>query len=176
MGKAATPNRMGQKGDPGDTARSKTLRHKANPQANPAPIPVERCPWCDTPFGAESFSLLPDADRPRDLRVVCANFECEFSGGRPLPIVGVDEPLYRRLPAFLIATVDKFASLPWEGPSGALLGGADRYDSDGFYGPASRSGKRLDAPLLPPDLVIQDELHLVTGTARDDDGALRDCN
>ena len=47
----------------------------------------------------------------------------------PLPIVAVDEPLYRRLPAFLIATVDKFASLPWTGESGALLGGADRHDS-----------------------------------------------
>lgn len=165
VGKAATPNHMGRKGDSrGDTARRKTRRYKANPQANPAPIPIERCPWCGAPFAPESFTLLPDADHPRDMRVVCSNFECEFSGQRPLPIVGVDEPLYRRLPAFLIATVDKFAALPWEGPSGALLGGADRYDSEGFHGPASAgSGKRLDAPLPPPDLVIQDELHLVTG-------------
>ena len=165
VGKAATPNRMGRKGDGrGDTARRKTLRYKANPQANPAPIPIERCPWCGTRFAAESFTLLPDADRPRDMRVVCSDFECEFSGERPLPIVGVDEPLYRRLPAFLIATVDKFAALPWEGPSGALLGGADRYDTEGFHGPASPArGQKLDAPLPPPDLVIQDELHLVTG-------------
>lgn len=165
VGKAATPNRMGRKGERrADTARRKTLRYKADPQANPAPIPIERCPWCGTPFEAGSFTLLPNADRPRDMRVVCSDFECEFSGERPLPIVGVDEPLYRRLPAFLVATVDKFAALPWEGPSGALLGGADRYDSDGFYGPASPGrGSRLDAPLPPPDLVIQDELHLVTG-------------
>ena len=165
VGKAATPNRMGRKGDGrGDTARRKTLRYKANPQASPAPIPIERCPWCGAPFVSESFTLLPNADRPRDMRVVCSDFECEFSGERPLPIVGVDEPLYRRLPAFLIATVDKFAALPWEGPSGALLGGADRYDSEGFHSPAStESGTRLDAPLPPPDLVIQDELHLVTG-------------
>ena len=165
VGKAATPNRMGRKGDGGgDTARRKTLRYKANPQANPAPIPIESCPWCGASFAPESFALLPDADRPRDMRVVCSDFECEFSGERPLPVVGVDEPLYRRLPAFLIATVDKFAALPWEGPSGALLGGADRYDSDGFHGPASTGrGTRLDTPLPPPDLVIQDELHLVTG-------------
>ena len=165
VGKAATPNRMGRKGDTrGDTARRKTLRYKANPQANPAPIPIERCPWCAAPFTSESFALLPDADLPRDMRVVCSDFECEFSGQIPLPIVGVDEPLYRRLPAFLIATADKFAALPWEGPSGALLGGADRYDAEGFHGPASAGiGKRLDAPLPPPDLVIQDELHLVTG-------------
>ena len=165
VGKAATPNKMGSKGDPrGDTARRKTFKFQSNPRANPAPIPVESCPWCQTRFTGESFSLLPDADRPSNLRVVCTNFECDFSGDRPLPIIGVDEPLYRRLPAFLIATVDKFASLPWEGSAGALLGRADRYDTQGFYGPAAPGlGTRLEAPLLPPDLVIQDELHLITG-------------
>src|SRR5690606_6557618 len=76
----------------------------------------------------------------------------------------VDEPLYRRLPAFLIATVDKFASLPWVGHSGVLLGAADRYDADGLYGPAEPGrGARLSRPLPPPDLIIQDELHLISG-------------
>ena len=164
VGKAATPNRMGRKGDRGDTARRKTLQYKADSRSRPAPIPIESCPWCGKRFAAQSFTLLPDADRPRDLRVVCTKLECEFSGERPLPIVAVDEPLYRRLPAFLIATVDKFAALPWEGPSGALLGGAERFDKHGFYGAADPGrGSKLDAPLLPPDLVIQDELHLITG-------------
>ena len=165
VGKAATPNKMGRKGDNrADSARRKTIQYQRNPRANPSPIPVERCPWCGTEFTADCFTLLPDADRPRDLRVVCTDFECDFSGNRPLPIVGVDEPLYRRLPAFLIATVDKFAALPWEGASGSLLGSAGRYDSEGFYGAtAPGRGSRLDSPLPPPDLVIQDELHLITG-------------
>ena len=164
VGKAATPNRMGRKGDKGDTARRKTLQYKADSRSRPAPIPIESCPWCGRRFKAESFTLLPNADRPRDLRIVCTNLKCEFSGERSLPIVAVDEPLYRRLPAFLIATVDKFAALPWEGPSGALLGGAARFDEHGFYGAADPGrGSRLDASLLPPDLVIQDELHLITG-------------
>ena len=164
VGKAATPNRMGRKGDRGETARRKTLQYKAASRTRPAPIPIENCPWCGKRFTAESFTLLPDADRPRDLRVSCTELGCEFSRGRPLPIVAVDEPLYRRLPAFLIATVDKFAALPWEGPSGALLGGAERFDEHGFYGAADLGrGSRLEAPLLPPDLVIQDELHLITG-------------
>jgi len=76
----------------------------------------------------------------------------------------VDEQLYRRLPAFLIATVDKFASLPWVGGSGALLGAAERHDATGFYSGAEPGrGTRLATPLLPPDLVIQDELHLISG-------------
>ena len=108
--------------------------------------------------------LLPDADHPRELRIVCANLDCDFNGERPLPIVAVDEPIYRRLPAFLVATVDKFASLPWVDRCGGLLGGADRHDAHGFYGAAEpKHGTPLTAPLPPPDLVIQDELHLISG-------------
>ena len=166
VGKAATPNVMGKRGENrSDSARAKTRQFKANPLARPAPIPLENCPWCAKPFQPESFTLWPNDDAPTELRVTCANFECEFSGERPLPVLGVDEPIYRRLPAFLIATVDKFASLPWEGKSGVLLGGAERHDGRGFYGAAEPASGRekLPAPLPPPDLVIQDELHLIAG-------------
>ena len=165
VGKAATPNVLGRKGDSRpDSARTKVRRFKSNPRGNPSPIPLESCPWCGERFDADAFTLLPDDDHPRELRIVCTNFECEFKGDNPLPVIGVDEPIYRRLPAFLIATVDKFASLPWTGESGALLGGADRFDRHGFYGAAEPGrGKRLAASLPPPDLVIQDELHLIAG-------------
>ena len=165
VGKAGTPNRLGERGDNrSDSARSKVSQYKNNPQGKPAPIPLEACPWCGEDFTPNSFTLLPDADHPTELRIVCADWECDFSGDTPLPIVAVDEPLYRRLPAFLVATVDKFASLPWVGESGALLGGADRHDDVGFYGAAEpRRGNRLSRPLPPPDLVIQDELHLISG-------------
>ena len=165
VGKAATPNILGRKGDGRpDSARAKVTAFKRNPDRNPSPIPLENCPWCGERFEPESFTLLPDADRPQELRIVCTDFECDFSADRPLPVIGVDEPIYRRLPAFLIATVDKFASLPWVGQSGALLGGADRADADGFYGGGEPGrGRRLAAPLQPPDLIIQDELHLIAG-------------
>jgi hypothetical protein len=164
VGKAATPNIMGHKGDGRqDSARTKARQFKAEPMRRSSPIPLENCPWCGMRFGADSFVLLPNDDQPIELRVVCANFECDFAR-RGLPIVAVDEPIYRRLPAFLIATVDKFASLPWVGQVGVLLGGADRHDAKGFYGAAEPGkGTRLAEPLLPPDLVIQDELHLISG-------------
>jgi len=165
VGKAATPNVLGRKGDKrADTARTKVRQFKADPRGKPTPIPLEACPWCGIPFEASSFALLPNDDDPRELRIVCSNFECDFARDRPLPIVAVDEPLYRRLPAFLIATVDKFASLPWVGESGQLLGGAQWHDSSGFCGAADPGkGRRLSEPLPPPDLVIQDELHLISG-------------
>jgi hypothetical protein len=165
VGKAATPNIMGSKGaDHPDSARTRVRAFKRDPRMNPSPIPLESCPWCGTRFVPESFTLLPNDDQPTELRIVCVNFECEFTRDRPLPIVAVDDPIYRRLPAFLIATLDKFASLPWVGESGSLLGAANRYDKSGFYGAAEPGkGVRLPVPLPGPDLVIQDELHLIAG-------------
>ena len=166
VGKAATPNMMGHKGDNrSDTARSKTRAFKSDPN-KPPPVPLESCPWCAQRLEPMSFTLLPDDDQPRELRIVCTNFECDFSGDsdRGLPILAIDEPVYRRLPAFLIATVDKFAALPFTAETGALLGGADRYDESGFYGAAHPGrGRPLAQPLAGPDLVIQDELHLISG-------------
>lgn len=165
VGMAATPNRMGRKGD-SDThsARRKTITFQ-NDNRKPSPIPLEECPWCGTKFKATSFQLLPTPDNPIDLRVTCANRRCEFSRGNPLPILSVDEPIYRRLPCFLIATVDKFAAMPWIGEVGGFFGRVDRVDSAGFYGPCDpTAGRPLPVDRLPPlDLIIQDELHLISG-------------
>jgi len=167
VGTAATPNRMGWQGYTGPgreyTAYTKTRRFQQD-ERNPAPIPIENCPWCGTKFNRNSFRLIPNPQRPLDLRVHCADYKCVFSGDRALPILGVDEPIYRRLPAFLIATVDKFAALPWTGQTGALFGLVDRYDANGFYGPCDTGiGRPLDGSLPAPDLIIQDELHLISG-------------
>lgn len=168
VGQAATPNRLGHRGYKGPgadhTAYSKLMKFKQQPEQHPSPIPIENCPWCGTKFSASSFALFPNDAKPVDLRVRCTNHECQFSGDHALPIVAVDEPIYRRLPAFMIATVDKFASLPWTGQTGSLFGKVTHHDEHGFYGPCDRTdGKALGRPLLPPDLIIQDELHLISG-------------
>ncbi len=64
VGQAATPNRMGEKGnnDP-NTARLRTRRFWDNDR-NPSPIPLEECPWCGQKFGQNSFRLVPNNDRP----------------------------------------------------------------------------------------------------------------
>lgn len=164
VGSAATPNRMGHAGDGReDTARAKVLAFQRDSARFPSPLPLQGCPWCGTTFVPPSFELWPDANRPRELRVHCPNRACPWSR-RSLPIVAVDDVLYRRLPAFLIATVDKFAGLPYESRAGALLGQVERHDAEGFYGAAEPSqGARLPQAPLPPDLIIQDELHLISG-------------
>jgi len=168
VGTAATPNRMGFQGYTGpgadSTAYMKYRRFVNNSRSNPAPIPIENCPWCGTKFEANSFRLYPSQTRPKNLLVHCVNYQCEFSGDKPLPILGVDEPIYRRLPAFVIATVDKFAALPWTGQAGTLFGLVDRYDQNGFYGPSEQgAANALGGSLPPPELIIQDELHLISG-------------
>ncbi len=165
VGLAATPNRMGAKGDKyRESARAKTIAFK-NDDRKPSPIPLEECPWCGEKFKSSSFQLLPNPDNPTDLRVTCANRRCDFSRGNHLPILAVDEPIYRRLPCFIIATVDKFAAMPWTGEVGGFFGRVNRGDSEGFYGQCdSTSGHPLPVDRLPPpDLVIQDELHLISG-------------
>ena len=169
VGRAATPNEMGSKErDYPETARRR-VRDYSNQAGKPAPVPLEDCPWCGTKFKQQSFKLTANGrinmDNPMNLEIGCVNRDCAFSQGRALPIVAVDEPIYRRLPCFLIATVDKFAAMPWTGETGALFGRVDRYDNAGFYGPCDpgRGAPLPDGRLQPPDLIIQDELHLISG-------------
>lgn len=159
VGSDASPNRLNDGTDRSAVARVRRFR-KTGKQA---PAPVKACPWCGTPFEANSFRPWPTEKAPQRLLIKCANVECAFHGDRNLPILVTDEEIYRRLPAFMIATVDKFAALPWVGDVGAFFGHVERADDAGFYGAAAPGGKKLEQPLGPPDLIIQDELHLITG-------------
>ena len=103
---------------------------------------LESCPWCDTPFDA-TRGYVPTPD---DFQFHCVSPECEFGkNSHPLPCNVVDDALYKNPPSLLIATIDKFARVAWEERTGAFFGTA----------PGGR--------MRPPELVIQDELHLVTG-------------
>jgi hypothetical protein len=161
LGSDASPNRLGGQGDTGDdTAVTRVRKYRNNPQRVRAPAPIKACPWCGTPFTPDSFQCTPNNISPRNLEIRCTSSACDFTGNRALPILTVDEPIYRRLPAFLTATVDKFASLPWVGECGAFFNPIE--EGIGFYGAAEPGpGRRLfnADELLPPDLIIQDELH-----------------
>jgi hypothetical protein len=166
VGSAASPNRLGMTGDGrNDTAVARVRRYRRD--GREAPAPIKACPWCGEPFSRDSFACHPNNNVPQNMEIRCSSAACPFTGGRSLPILTVDEVIYRRLPAFVIATVDKFAGLPWLAEVGAFFGNVDREDQWGFYGAADPIGvgRRLDsgASLLPPALIIQDELHLISG-------------
>ena len=166
VGSAASPNRLGGKSDSKpETAVARVRRYRRD--GREAPAPLKACPWCATPFDRNSFACTPSDIAPKNLEIRCANTACDFAGNRALPVLTVDEAIYRRLPAFLIATVDKFAGLPWLGEAGAFFGHVNRADEWGFYGANDprTEGKRLwnGAVLDPPDLIVQDELHLISG-------------
>ena len=101
---------------------------------------LERCPWCGAPFEATgSYRATNDK-----FHFHCTAPECEFGAdSRPLPCNVVDEALYDDPPSLLIGTIDKFARLAWEERTGAFFGAYNQ--------------------MRPPELVIQDELHLITG-------------
>ena len=101
---------------------------------------LERCPWCGTRFDA----IRGYHAEEEDFRFYCVDRGCEFAEDElPLPCNVVDEALYQRPPSLLIGTIDKFARLAWDERTGAFFGAG--------------TGSR------PPELVIQDELHLITG-------------
>lgn len=162
VGQNATPNKMGKQGDKDEySAYSRTVAFQKDPKSKPSPIPLERCPWCGEIFKPTSFQLFP-----KELKIFCPNRRCDFQGDRSLPIVAVDESIYRRLPCFIIATVDKFASLPWVGQTAALFGRVTHFkDGEGFSSAADGggTGRRLHSYLPSPDLIVQDELHLISG-------------
>jgi hypothetical protein len=183
VGKAATPNKLGGPGD-SDQQSTHAVLTKWKAGKRDRPIPIETCPWCNRPLQPDGFHLLPPR-HPDRLEIYCREPRspeakqdfapmgpCPFHKGTPLPLLAVDEQIYRRLPCFLIATIDKFAALPWVGKTSALFGNVSTYQlphgsgAAGFWGPAEKASGGLKIPhgrLLPPELVIQDELHLISG-------------
>jgi hypothetical protein len=170
VGKSATANRL--------TEVARQITDYRNGSTNLSPFPLAACPWCRKEIKPGCMTVVPSQKDPVEVEVGCDDFACDFSarnGG--LPVLFVDEQIYRELPCFLVATVDKFAMLPWRGESGALFGQVRQRVGRMFVGPctplpraaqsSARAGKataaKLPEGLRPPELIVQDELHLISG-------------
>lgn len=110
---------------------------------------VLKCPWCGTKMVKDDkdnrlvgeWGYRIKDKRGKHFYMFCPHEECNFTGQLPIQII--DDELYDNPPTLLFGTVDKFAMLPWDGRIGAFFG--------------------IDSNNRTPELIIQDELHLISG-------------
>ena len=133
---------VGSEVSPNSNSKANEIVRKIRSGQNDAryELLLERCPWCNTTFDTADGYVVENGR----FQFRCTNDTCAFSADSlPLPCNTVDETLYDQPPSLLIGTIDKFARLAWDERTGA------------FFGVCTRS--------RPPELIIQDELHLITG-------------
>jgi hypothetical protein len=180
VGQRATPNTTGDAQQAIQNARGNQWRQ----MGTGTPAQLSSCPWCGSEiqpgrdvvvkmspkYFGRTYSFCSDK-----------NGACEFTPARApnegLPVVVVDEEIYRLLPSMMIATVDKFAQMPWRGEVQTLFGRVNgKCDRHGFLSPDDedsgahnasggmpRVTRQAHGLIRPPDLIIQDELHLISG-------------
>lgn len=182
VGSAVSPKRYTEAKEQIQTARQDTGKTHGL-----TVLQLQRCPWCGSVIDPKRD--LQTVSATERVEVYCGDRKgtCPFSidgGSGALPITTVDDELYRNPPTFLLATVDKFARLAREGEAASLFGyvsafcprhgyrhpdsrgtckgkSHNRKDEGGIVYPAVQIG--IVQRLRPPDLIIQDELHLITG-------------
>ena len=180
---------VGNKVTPGSTNEShRAIKDIRDPDTFDAggtsPAQLTSCPWCGCEI-SDKRDIEVDTFLKRTT-IYCGDKKgrCEFSKGQSskkshpgIPVVVVDEEIYHRPPSMMIATVDKFALMAWRGEVRTLFGRAQtecprhgllwpESDCNGRH-PASKGLPRAEQQkimtLRPPDLIIQDEFHLISG-------------
>lgn len=129
------------------------LANRENEAENP--FQLLKCPWCGTALDdRDHLGYVPHKfkGKPKTVVFVCPERHCPFSKrheerdhSHHLPVMVIDDDVYEWPPTLLIGTVDKFAMLAWREQAGRIF------------------GMGVDGDYDPPDLIIQDELHLISG-------------
>lgn len=140
IGSANSPNTFAE----AHSLYDSRIRQQPGPVANP--FILLRCPACGSPILSPGRDT--DGDEGVGIRCTTGSFEffcldqgCGFHD--KIPVQVVDEGLYRSPPTMLLATLDKFAMMAW------------KEDAARFFGAGWCNA--------PPSLVIQDEMHLISG-------------
>ncbi|MEX6044849.1 helicase-related protein [Staphylococcus ureilyticus] len=106
---------------------------------------VSQCPWCGAEMKPIKNLTYVGYKYTDTLEIYCPDKKCEFHNH--LPIYFIDEIIYKKTPTFLIGTIDKFVQLTWQPKARYLFG-------------LNNKGERVYSP---PNLIVQDELHLISG-------------
>lgn len=156
VGSTTTPN----------SPDEKFFKEHTTPQSLERYKMIADCPKCK---GSGTVKLIPKADRMR-LYHICQNPDCKYV----LPVVITDMEIYRTLPALIVGTVDKAATLGMQEKFGILWSGPRwKCDVHGYghtdfcvYGCKKKPQDIAKLPLITaydpaPTLHLQDELHLL---------------
>ena len=130
---------VGEATSPNTFQKAYKLVEKAIADNKKPELVLDHCPWCGQDFKANRNYV----STTQHFNFLCRNRDCGFGASLDgvLPCNIVDEALYAEPPTMLVATVDKFARLAWEERANAFFGGGSQH--------------------RPPELIIQDELHLI---------------
>ncbi len=178
VGKKTTPNYLDEAAD---SLRQVSRGWQQDKMGSP--LQIKSCPWCGSEIKAHDLKVYKAPGDIGSCKIYCGDKlgQCEFTGAKSpkegLPVIVVDEEIYRRPPSLLIATVDKFAQMTWNGVTQMLFGRVTEVcDRHGFVSPEIKDSSghppykglprvqnREHKLLRPPDLIIQDELHLISG-------------
>lgn len=181
VGARATPNWYSS-GYRSDGAKEVLQKWREGERARGGtPAQLLSCPWCGAPLGSREYEADDYEER---VKIYCSDDDCIFAPGNSwdleIPAHTVDEQVYRHTPSLVIATVDKFAQMAWNGRVQSLFGRVQwRCERHGYITSAESHPRQRHAadrgrrwplasvievePFEPPDLVIQDELHLISG-------------
>jgi hypothetical protein len=144
VGGELTPNE--RKGEKGAIKSLDKLYDDKHTKLNP--FVLLRCPWCSAQMGVTKecgVQGYKKSGSPATVLFVCPDAACPFSANSfPLPLYVIDEDIYEKMPSLVIGTVDKFAMIAWKPETKSLF---------------AKNGKGY----TPPELIIQDELHLISG-------------
>lgn len=172
VGGTTTPNTR-------SNAKSRLSKLKNNVNSE-NPFVLLKCPWCNAKFGPNEHILFKSQDGKlkkrfhktgsawkvlayeygkinnqdnKSFSFRCSDINCFYGKdlSKPrkpkLPVYIIDEDIYDNPPNLIIATVDKYAMLAWKPEIRSIFGIDDKGKHKG----------------LPPTLIIQDELHLISG-------------
>jgi hypothetical protein len=180
VGRKTTPNTVAQSAEA--VAQIRSGGYVSGSVGSPAQLTY--CPWCGTPIDpGKDIEVHEGPSSFNRTLMFCGDplGDCQFSRKQApqegLPVAVVDDEIYRNPPSLLIATVDKFAQMPWKGEVQMLFGMVNGYCprhgfrspeiEDAMSHPAANGSPAVKTvicpPLRPPDLIIQDELHLISG-------------
>lgn len=180
---------VGNKVTPGTTEDShKAIQDIRNPEkfdaGGTSPAQLTSCPWCGCDVSPKHDVEVDTTARRTTIYCGDKLGGCEFSKGKSskkacpgIPVLVVDEEIYHRPPSMMIATVDKFALMAWRGEVRTLFGransecprhgllwpGADCTGTHRAYKALSSTTVKNITAIRPPDLIIQDEFHLISG-------------